>query len=419
MKQSSRIALCDKGSSKYTVPIMYCRVCDHTQFSLGVDLGEHPLSLHFLTHEQMGKEPFYPLRVVVCDKCSTAQLDYTVKKEVMYSDHTYLSGITRSLAAHFENIAQTVDKRFFPNKKKKSVLDIGSNDGTQLKAYQKLGYEVLGVEAAKGIAEIANRDRVPTMHAFFNMESADQIGKRFDVFNAAGVFFHLEELHSVTAAIQKYLDQDGVFVVQFLYMKSIMENRAFDQIYHEHLLYYTLKTLDLLLRRHGLELFDAEFSPIHGGTIIGYVGHKGGRSPTERLLQMKREEELSGCNELSAYRAFAKDIENLKKENLSFLESRKRQGKRIFGMGAPVKGNTLLNYFGIGKNLLECLVEKNELRRGLFSPGMHLPIHIEKEMAPPDVYYVLAWNFKKEILENNQHLIEKGVEFYFPIDPKR
>lgn len=398
---------------------MFCRVCDHTQFSLGIDLGDHPLSLHFLKTDQIGKEPFYPLRVVVCEKCSTAQLDYTVKKEVMYSDHTYLSGITKSLAAHFEKTAQSVDQRFFANKKKKSVLDIGSNDGTQLKAYQKLGYEVLGVEAAKGIAAIANENQVPTVHAFFNLETADRIGKTFDVFNAAGVFFHLEELHSVTAAIQKYLAKDGVFVVQFLYMKSIMENKAFDQIYHEHLLYYTLKTLDRLLERHGLALFDAEFSSIHGGTIIGYVGHKGARAPTDRLLQLKREEELSGCNELSAYRIFSQEIQTLKKENIAFLESRKKQGKRIFGMGAPVKGNTLLNYFGVGKNLLDCLVEKNELRRGLFSPGMHLPIYIEKEIAPPDVYYVLAWNFKKEILENNRHLIEKGVEFYFPIEPKR
>lgn len=398
---------------------MQCRVCDNDKdFSLAVDLGEHPLSLHFLKQEQVGKESFYPLRVVYCEKCSTAQLDYTVKKEVMYSDHTYLSGITRSLAQHFEDIAQTVDRRFFSDKKEKRVLDIGSNDGTQLKAYQKLGYEVVGVESAKGIAEIANKNGVPTLHAFFNMETADRIGKTFDVFNAAGVFFHLEELHSVTEAIKKYLDRNGVFVVQFLYMKSIMENRAFDQIYHEHLLYYTLKTLDTLLARHGLALFDAEFSSIHGGTIIGYVTHKG-KKPTDRLLKMKAEEEASGCNQLAAYRAFAKNIEKLKSENIKFLEAKRREGKRVYGMGAPVKGNTLLNYFGIGKDLLDCLVEKNELRRGLFSPGMHLPIYIEKEMPPPDVYYVLAWNFKKEILENNRHLLEKGVEFYFPIEAKQ
>lgn len=397
---------------------MFCRVCDNDQFDLAIDLGMHPLSLHFLNKNQVGKEPFYPLRVVVCNKCTTAQLDYTIKKEVMYSDHTYLSGITKSLAHHFDKTAQEVDRRFFSHKKQKSVLDIGSNDGTQLKSYQKLGYEVVGVESAKGIAEIANQNGVPTKHAFFNLQTADSIGKTFDVFNASGVFFHLEELHSVTAAIKKYLSKDGVFVVQFLYMKSIMENRAFDQIYHEHLLYYTLKTLDTLLKRHGLALFDAEFSSIHGGTIIGYVSHLD-KEPTDRLLKMKAEEDLSGCNELKAYQIFAQNIEMLKQENLQFLESKKKEGKRIYGMGAPVKGNTLLNYFGIGKNFLDCLVEKNELRKGLFSPGMHLPIYIEKETPPPDVYYVLAWNFKKEILENNQHLIKKGVEFYFPIKVKR
>jgi len=396
---------------------MQCRICDSTDFVPAIDLGMHPLSLHFLKTSQIGKEHYYPLRVIYCQNCQAAQLDYTVKKEVMYTDHTYLSGITKSLAAHFDQIASTVDERFFKEKKTKRVLDIGSNDGTQLKSYQKLGYEVLGVEAATSIAAIANQNGVPTLHAFFNMETADKIGKTFDVFNAAGVFFHLEELHSVTSAIKKYLSPDGVFVVQFLYMKSIMENRAFDQIYHEHLLYYTLKTIDTLLNRHGLALFDAEFSSIHGGTIIGYVGHKG-KAPTERLLRMKAEEEASGCNTLEAYHAFAKQVEVLKMENLAYLAQKKKEGKRIFGMGAPVKGNTLLNYFGIGSQFLDCLVEKNELRRGLFSPGMHLPIHIEKEIAPPDVYYVLAWNFKKEILQNNQALIEKGVEFYFPIEPK-
>ena len=398
---------------------MLCRVCDCSDFSLGVDLGMQPVGLHFLTEEQIGKEPFYPLKVVVCNHCSTAQIDYTVKKEAMYTTNTYLSGITRSLADHFESIAQKVDERFFKGKKEKSILDIGSNDGTQLIAYQKLGYDVLGVEAAKNVAEIAEKRGVPTRADFFNLEVADKIGRKFDVFNAAGVFFHLEELHSVTDAIRKYLKEDGVFVVQFLYMKRIMENVAFDQIYHEHLLFYTLKTIDVLLKRHGLALFDAELAPIHGGSIIGYVSHAGKKVPSERLLQMKKEEDESGCNEIGAYTKFAREIERLKNENLQFLDRKKREGKKIFGMGAPVKGNTLLNYFGIGKNYLDCLVEKNELRRNLFSPGMHLPIRIEKEIEPPDVYYVLAWNFKNEILQNNRPLIEKGVEFYFPIDAKK
>jgi len=395
---------------------MFCRVCDHHSFAAGVDLGAQPWGNHFLKQDQVGTEPAYPLRVVICEKCSCAQLDYTVKKEVMFAEHTYLSGITRSLSDHFDRTAQTVDQRFFSDKAHKSVLDIGSNDGTQLKSYQRLGYEVLGVESAKTVAAIAEKNGIPTLNAFFNRETADQINRSFDVINASGVFFHLEELHSVTDAIRKYLKPNGVFVVQFLYMKSIMENIAFDQIYHEHLLYYTLKTLGVLLKRHGLELFDAEFSPIHGGSVIGYVSHIGSYPMNERLIQMQEREEQSGCNSLAAYKVFSQNIETLKKKNLSFLEQKKRENKRIFGMGAPVKGNTLLNYFGIGTQFLDCLVEKNVLRKGLFSPGMHLPILLEAEIEPPDVYYVLAWNFKKEILQNNRHLLDRGVEFYFPID---
>ncbi|MGD2169749.1 MAG: class I SAM-dependent methyltransferase, partial [Chlamydiota bacterium] len=249
------------------------------------------------------------------------------------------------------------------------------------------------------------------------LKTAEEINQYYDVINAAGVFFHLEELHSVTEAIKRFLKKDGVFVVQFIYMKGIMENIAFDQIYHEHLLYYTLKTLNTLLKRHGLELFDAELMSIHGGSIMGYVSHKGAKQKTDRLENLIRKEEIDKTNDLSTYLKFAKNIEELKQKNLTFLHKCKEQNKKVFGMGAPVKGNTLLNYFKIGSNLLDCLVEKNELRKNLYSPGMHLPIYIEKELAsPPDVYYVLAWNFKTEILKNNQHLINKGVEFYFPIN---
>jgi 2-polyprenyl-3-methyl-5-hydroxy-6-metoxy-1,4-benzoquinol methylase len=399
---------------------MECRICDYSDLELALDLGMHPRANEFLSAEEVGNERRYPLRVVYCPRCQGAQLDYTIAKEEVNANHTYLSGVTRSLSDHFKAVAEEVDRTFFQGKQRKSCLDIGSNDGTQLAHYQALGYEVLGVDPARLPAQIANQRGIPTLQAFFNVETADQIGKTFDVFNAAGVFFHLEELHSVTAAIQKYLAPEGVFVVQFIYVKSMMENGAFDQIYHEHLLYYSLRSLETLLERHGLELFDARLSPIHGGSVIGFAGHRGKRHKTQRLKDLEVLEAASGCNELAAYRAFGARIEQLKEENLSYLLQKKREGKRVFGMGAPVKGNTLLNYFGIGKELLDCLVEKNRLRRHLFSPGMHFPIVMEDELSsPPDVYYVLAWNFKREILANNQPLIKRGVEFYFPIDPQQ
>jgi SAM-dependent methyltransferase len=378
-----------------------------------------PWGNHFLTREQVGTEPYYPLRVVYCNDCRTAQLDHTVKKEIMFSDHTYLSGMTKTLCEHFGKMAAEVDARFFSGRGEKSVLDIGSNDGTQLRHYKRLGYSVLGVESSRRIAELANRDGIPTLNKFFNLETARGIGGKFDVINASGIFFHLEELHSVTDGIEELLAGDGVFVVQFIYMKKMMENLAFDQIYHEHLLYYNLETVEKLLQRHNLSLFDAYLSPIHGGSVMGFAGHAGARGKSERLQKLLLEEKESGCNGFAAYEKFSKDIEGLKRRDLDYLSRAKKAGKAIYGMGAPVKGNTLLNYFGIGTDTIDCLVEKNPMRRGLYSPGMHIPVVLESELGrQPDIYYVLAWNFKKEILERNQGLVGRGVEFYFPIDPK-
>ena len=397
---------------------MECRVCDGTDLVPAVDLGLQPWANHFLRPDEVGREPVYPLRVLYCQGCATAQLDYTVPKETMFGDHTYLSGVTRSLSEHFRAVAEEVDRRFRGGRPRPAVLDIGSNDGTQLKHFQALGYDVLGVEASHTTAAIAQAAGVETVNEFFNLDLARRLGRRFDVINAAGVFFHLEELHSVTEGIREALAPGGVFVVQFLYMRRILENLAFDQIYHEHLLYYTLRTIEQLLNRHGLSMFDAYVSPIHGGSVIGFITHRARARPSDRLEALRHEEAVAGSNELASYRRFAEGILRMRDENLAYLDRTKAAGKRVFGFGAPVKGNTLLNYFGVDTRYLDCLVEKNALRRGLVSPGQHIPIVLEDELpAPPDVYYVLAWNFKREILANNRALLERGVEFYFPVNP--
>lgn len=398
--------------------IVSCRICGSSKLDLVIDLGMQPWGNHFLRPADAGKEPLYPLHVMFCRECCAAQLDYTVPKETMFGDHTYLSGTSRSLDDHFRNTAEVVDSTFFRQKKSKSILDIGSNDGTQLRHYQHLGYDVLGVEPSRTTAKLAMDKGVPTLNDYFNAEAARKIGRKFDVINASGVFFHLEELHSVTKGIRDSLAEEGVFVVQFLYMKKIIENCAFDQIYHEHLLFYTLATLSRLLEQHDLELFDANLAPIHGGSIIGFVGHKGNRKPSGRLAKLLAEEEKSGVNKIETYPAFVKRIQQKKSDNVSFLNGAKAEGKRVYGMGAPVKGNTLLNYFGINKDLISCLVEVNPLRKGLIAPGSHIPIVLEADVAsqPPDIYYVLAWNFKNDILKKHAELVSRGVRFYFPVE---
>jgi len=166
-------------------------------------------------------------------------------------------------------------------------------------------------------------------------------------------------------------------------------------------------------------MFDAYFSGIHGGSIMGFVTHTGKKEKTDRLKKLIQEENDAKTNDLETYKKFAKNIEIMKEKNLEYLKKNKAAGKTIYGFGAPVKGNTLLNYFNVDTKYLDFLVEKNKLRKGLFSPGMHIPVILEEDVEKqPDIYYVLAWNFKKEILENNEELIKQGVEFYFPVNPK-
>lgn len=400
---------------------MICRVCDSTNLEPVIDLGMQPWCNNFLTKDEIGKEPYYPLHVLFCKNCATAQLDYTVKKEIMFGNHTYLSGVTKSLSAHFEHIAKESDENLAKGKTDKWVLDIGSNDGTQLKHFLKLGYNIVGVESSTTTAKIANDTGVFTINEFFNLDLIKKYHyeAKFDIINAAGVFFHLEELHSVTDGIKLALKPDGTFVVQFLYMKRIMENNAFDQIYHEHLLYYTLQTIETLLNRHGLSMYDAYVASIHGGSVIGYITHAGTKQPTERLQKLRKEEETDSTNKIETYHLFYKAIQQMKQDNLAYLSKAKAEGKTIYGMGAPVKGNTMLNYFGVNTKYIDCLLEKNALRKNLYAPGTHIPIIMEDEAEKiPDIYYVLAWNFKKEILANNKALLDKGIEFYFPVDPK-
>jgi SAM-dependent methyltransferase len=398
---------------------MECRICSSKNLDLVVNLGRQPWCNNFLKKSQLGKEKFYPLKLMYCNNCSLAQLSYTVKKEIMFSDHTYLSGITKTLSNHFKKICNNINKQFNCDKGKKSILDLGSNDGTFLKHFKKIGWEILGIESSKRISIIANKNGVKTINKFFNYELASSLKKKFDFINASGVFFHLEELHSFTRGVKYLLANDGVFIVQFLYMKSIVNNLAFDQIYHEHLLYYNLSTLQKLLDMYDLEIFDCYLTSVHGGQMITYISHLGTKTKTKRFFSYLKKEKNSKCNSKSFYLDFAKNLIKLKEKNIKFLKDCRKNDRTVFGMGAPVKGNTLLNYFNINKNLIQKLLEKNQLRKNLYAPGSHIPIVMENEEKNiPDVYYVLAWNFKKEILKNNKKLINRGIKFFFPINPK-
>jgi len=297
------------------------------------------------------------------------------------------------------------------------ILDIGGNDGTQLLQYIKAGItNVLNVESADNIAQISIDSGVKTINNFFNEELIlnEGLENKVKLINASGVFFHLEELHSVIKGIKRALKNDGIFVVQFMYAGTMVEKLNFDGIYHEHLCYYTIQSLKNLLEPYGFRVFDAYYSDIHSGSIIAKVCNKEANfSETERY---KETIETDKKYDKESFINFAKIVESKKnslKELLVDIKTKEPNAK-IYAYGAPAKGNTLLNYFGLDNTLIDKCVEVNELKIGLYLPKTHIPIIKESSDDIPDYYLLLAHNFADEIIERNKELIKNGVKFIIP-----
>ena len=396
---------------------MKCRSCNSSNIKSILHLGKHAWCNDFIKKSQVGSEPIYSLHMVYCKDCELAQLDYTVDKEVMFSYHSYVSGTTKTLRQHFFEVAKE-NKEQFDLQEDDMIIDIGGNDGTQLLQYRKVGCgNVLNIESASNIAQLSKDVGIPTVPKFFNEECVDILGieNKVKLINASGVFFHLEELHSVIRGIKKCLQEDGVFVVQFMYLGDMIRKLSFDGIYHEHLCYYSIQSLSNLLRPYGLEIFDAHHSEIHGGSIIAKVCHsESNREKTERFIALEKEDK-----DLVSYeslKSFAEKVmlfkENFKSKIKQIIDS----GKKIYGFGAPAKGNTLLTYCGIDSNVLECIFEVNDMKVGLYTPYTHIPIVKEDHSIVEDGSYglLLSWNFSNEIISKCSDLVDRGVEFISP-----
>ena len=396
---------------------MNCRCCGVADVELFLDLGDQPHCNRLPAVGSRLPDPRFPLRAGFCRTCTLVQIDHTIPKESMFSDYPYVSGTTKSLAGHFAETAARLTERFGLGEDS-LVVDIGSNDGTWLKQYAPFGLQVLGVEAAGNVADLANAAGVRTLNAFFNADTATRIRDEYgpaDLITAAGVFFHLEELHSVCEGIELLLSPDGVFCVQAIYLGGMIENCAFDQIYHEHLCYYTLRSLRTLLGRHGLEVFDVSLKAIHGGTLEALVGRPGAHAVTDAVTRMAQDEQARGLGELKVYQQFAERVWSLKRELLAVLGAYRQAGKTVYCYGAPAKGATLLNSFGIGPDLVELAVEKSPLKFGRMIPGVHIPIVDEATVSRPDAYLVLSWNFLDEFLHKERDYLERGGAFIVPV----
>lgn len=391
---------------------MKCRVCDNEKLEMFLDLGDQPHCDNFLPNLDK-KEPYYPLQVCFCHKCTTVQINHTVPKEIMFDHFLYLSGTTQTLKKHFKETTERLVKNL-NLKSNDLVVDIGSNDGTWLGYYKKHGMRTLGIEPALDIADYACRQGIDTWARYFNLETAKEIldnkGKA-KLITAAGVFFHLEELHSVTSGVRELLAKDGVFCIQAIYLGSILQNTQFDQIYHEHLTYWTVKSLKRLLELHGLEINSVDLLPIHGGSLEVIVSHRGSRPVENSVRNYIFEEECANYDKIETYHDFTKKVWLIKDKLLSIINDYKSKGKSIQAFGAPAKGSTLLNSFGITKKQIDCAIEVNPLKIDRYIPGCRIKINDEKVTEKPDVYLLLAWNFLGEFLKNKSDYILNGGEF--------
>jgi SAM-dependent methyltransferase len=398
-----------------------CRLCGSHLEHVFVDLGSSPLCQTIITPEQLDEmEPHFPLRVLVCGECFLVQLREYVSPENIFREYAYFSSYSTSWLAHAKAYCEMIKQRLGLGTDS-LVVEIASNDGYLLQHFLPLGVPVLGVEPAANVAKVAIEKGVPTLVDFFGFDLAGTLaaeGKQADLIVGNNVLAQVPQLNDFVAGLARLLKPEGVITLEFPHLERLMAENQFDTIYHEHFSYFSLVTIERLAARHGLRIIDVEELPTHGGSLRVYLSHAGSARPTEKSVPdlLAREHRL-GFRDIASYASFAEQVRRTKRRLLSFLIEAKNAGKTICGYGAPGKGNTLLNYCGIGPDFLDFTVDRNPYKQGQFTPGMRIPIlPVEAiDAAKPDYILILPWNLKDEIVQQMRHVAEWGGKFIVPI----
>jgi len=384
-------------------------------------MGEMPLANAFLDKNQLDqKEDLYPLRVVWCKSCGLLQIDEIVPPEILFGNYVYISGTSEALRKHFEGLVTEVVNNFKLNSES-LVIDIGSNDGTLLKEFKKFGLKVIGIEPAVNIAKIAEENGIKTISNFFSVGIAKKIIRengKAEAITATNVVAHSNDLDSLLKGVSYLLKDDGVFVIEVPYLVDLLENVEFDTIYHEHLSYFAVRPLKIFFKEHDFKIINVERVKIHGGTIRIFVSKKKSRYDiNENINQLISLEIKKGLNEVMVYRKFAERVEKLKEDLVSLLQKLKSENKKVIGYGAAAKGNTLLNYYHIGPELIEFIADLSPMKQNKFTPGTHIPVYSPERIyeAKPDYMLILAWNFADEIIKQQSKFKEIRGKFIMPI----
>jgi hypothetical protein len=396
-----------------------CRSCGEVRLKSILTLGNLPLANRLLTEDQLSAaEPSYPLELVLCPRCSLVQITETVPPEELFRNYVYFSSFSEGMLRHARQLTGQImaAQKLRPTS---LVIEIGSNDGYLLQNYQAAGIPVLGIEPAVNVARVAHdQNGVPTWCKFFGKDLATQLegcGQQADVVHVHNVLAHVANLNGFVEGLRIVLKDTGIAVIEVPYVKDLIDKVEFDTIYHEHLCYFSLTSLAHLFEQHGLLVHDVERIPIHGGSLRLLVGKTG--SSSVRVGKLLDEEAAWGVAKPEFYQSFGQRIERLRGDLIKMLQELKSQGRRIAVYGASAKGSTLLNYFKIGRDLVDFAVDRNTFKQGRYTPGTHLKIHSPEKLIEehPDYVLLLSWNFVDEIMAQQSAYRQGGGRFIIPI----
>jgi SAM-dependent methyltransferase len=396
--------------------IKNCRSCSSKNLISILSLGEQYLSDFTKTNR---KPKAFPLTIILCKKCFLVQLEYTTPQKYLYTErYGYRSGINQTMQDELRGIATDALLKVDKNQKDITVVDIGANDGTLLKNYPKKIYKI-GVEPITKFAKEANKHADKIINDYFSFNSYQKVlkDKRADIVTAISCFYDMEEPNKFVEDVKKIMKDDGIFIIQQNYLVGMLQQNAFDNIVHEHLEYYSLLSLNNLLEKHDLEVFDLEERTLNGGSFRTYIAIKGKRKKTKAVLKMEKNEIKLKLNNKKNYLDFAKRIKNNKEKILNFVKRETNKGKLVYLYGASTRGNTLLQYFELDNKLIKKAVERNTEKWGKIISSVGIPIISEEEARndKPDYMLVLPWFFKEEFLEREKKYLQNGGHFIFPL----
>ncbi len=395
-----------------------CRFCRTPLEHTFVDLGVSPLSNSYLDPEDLSRmEPFYPLHVYVCSECFLVQLEEMSSPEEIFNDYAYFSSFSESWLEHARLFAEMAAGRFNLDNSSR-VVEIGSNDGYLLRYFMEKEIPVLGIEPASNVAEAARDKGIETLDRFFNRDLAGELaaeGKQADLVVGNNVLAHIPDTNDLMQGLRALLKPGGVISLEFPHLLSLIEENQFDTIYHEHYSYFSLTTAERIFRAHGMLLFDAELLETHGGSLRIYACREDNAAcrRTERREELLASEEQKGFKNLNTYRQFERRVRETKYAILKFMIRAKEEGNKICCYGAPAKGNTLLNYCGIGPEFVDYTVDLNPHKQGHYLPGSRIPIYAPARIfeTKPDYLVILPWNLKKEIMGQMEGIRKWGGKF--------